>query len=717
LLVPDKKLVLICLKKNSRFKIAALGCVVVFLVYLTGCEKRSDESGRYTEAFLPVFNQTSRFFDADQTEKGLHYLDSAFNELSSPSYSDHFRFYSFHYVHYQRVLHNYPKALMYADSMVQMATKTTDKRDYVHFLAEANYAKGDTYFDLNRYNESYQCYYQGYLLGKSYLNNEALSDYTYRMGMIMYKKSRYLAAANYFKESYKQRSKIKAENNFVAFYRMQELLDNIGLSHKHNGDLDSALVYFNKAKIFVNANADKYPEKKGFKEMALGVIYGNEAEIYIEQKKYNSAINLLQKSIAINIQKGFDNVDAQYAQIKLAKIYAEQHQTSKLKDLLDELRPQLDSIKNGTVEAEWNRLMGEYYISQNNLQKAMSHLQFYNTLKDSLAKQTSLLRESDVNEQLSNYEKAHQIELLNENNKIQRIYLVVSILFGLMALVIIFLVYRYWRRSKNDVTLMNQLNKQINEQNSNLEKALEKLQLSSREKDRILRAVAHDLRNPIGGIASLTSIMAEDDYTDEQKEMINLVKETSYDSLELINEILEAANVTSMELNPEPVEINALVNNSIELLRFKAAEKGQQIFIEPLPGPQELQISREKIWRVISNLISNAIKFSPTGAVINVKIEKAVDQVIISVKDNGIGIPEKMQDQVFNMFTSAQRLGTAGEKSFGLGLSICQQIMEKSGGAIWFKSRKDGTTFYISLPLVDGSEEGSAQKITVPFTR
>ncbi|MFD0749387.1 ATP-binding protein [Mucilaginibacter calamicampi] len=691
--------------------------MVFFLVCLTGCEKQSDDSGRYTEAFLPVFNQTTRFFDADQTEKGLTYLDSTFSKLSSPSYSDRFRFYAFHYVHYQRVLHNYPTALLYADSMMQMANKTSDKPDYVHYLAEANYAKGDTYFDLNQYNESYQCYYQGYLLGKSYLNNEALSDYTYRMGMIMYKKSRYLAAANYFKESYKQRSDIKAENDFVAFYRMQELLDNIGLSHKHNGDLDSALVYFNKATLFVSANADKYPEKKGFKEMALGVIYGNEAEVYIEQKKYDNAIDLLQKSIAINKQKGFDNTDAQYAQIKLARIYADQHQITKLKGLLDELRPQLDSTRNGTAEAEWHRLMGEYYITQNNLQQAMSHLQLYNTLKDSLAKQTSLLRESDVNEQLSNYEKAHEIELLNENNKIQRIYLVVSILFGLMALVIILLVYRYWRRSKNDVRLMNQLNKQINEQNSNLEKALEKLQVSSQEKDRILRAVAHDLRNPIGGIASLTTIMAEEAYSDEQKEMINLVRETSYNSLELINEILEAANVTSIQLNPEPVEINALVNNSVELLRFKAAEKGQQILFDPLPAPQELQISREKIWRVISNLVSNAIKFSPTGATVYVLVEKAADQVIISVKDNGIGIPEKMQDQVFNMFTSAQRPGTAGEKSFGLGLSICQQIMEKSGGAIWFNSRKDGTTFYISLPLTDGSVGGSAQKISVPFTR
>ena len=118
LLIPVKQLVLVYPKIYSQFRIAALGWLTLYLVYLTGCVKKSDDSGRYTEGFLPVFNQTTRFFDADQTGKGIKYLDSAFNEVSSPSYSDRFRFYAFHYVHYQRVLHNYPKALMYADSML-----------------------------------------------------------------------------------------------------------------------------------------------------------------------------------------------------------------------------------------------------------------------------------------------------------------------------------------------------------------------------------------------------------------------------------------------------------------------------------------------------------------------------------------------------------------------------------------------------------------------
>jgi two-component system sensor histidine kinase VicK len=285
--------------------------------------------------------------------------------------------------------------------------------------------------------------------------------------------------------------------------------------------------------------------------------------------------------------------------------------------------------------------------------------------------------------------------------KVEIIYLYIAVFIGFLALIIVILIYRNWKRSKEDIETVKVLYRQINHQNGVLEKALAELKESSHEKDRILRTVAHDLRNPIGGIASLTALMVDDDYTEDQKELINLVRETSVNSLELINEILEATNLSVIELNLAPAEISGLVSNSVELLRFKASEKGQQITLQTPSLPLELLISREKIWRVISNLISNAIKFSPQGGLINVNVKKIDNQVVVSVKDNGIGIPDDMKDQVFNMFTAAQRPGTSGEKSFGLGLSICRQIMEMHNGKIWFESQvNEGTTFYISLPII-----------------
>ena len=470
------------------------------------------------------------------------------------------------------------------------------------------------------------------------------------------------------------------------------------------GQPDSALTYFNKALAFIDKNGFRYPDRKLHLESAKGVVYGNIADIYIKQKKYAQAADLLKKSIAINLKPGYDNHDAELTEIKLGQIYLNLDQKDLLLNLLAKIRTQLDTVKNDDAEADYNRLLGNYYERKNELKQALAHIQKYNLLKDSIAQRASILMQTDVNQQLSNYEKQHEINILSNDNKLQAIYLCVSVFFAAMALIIVFLVYRNWTRSKQDLETVNLLNRQINNQNHVLEKAFNELNTSSQEKDRILRTVAHDLRNPIGGIASLTTMMSEDDYTAEHKELINLLKETSFNSLELINEILEATNMNAVALNLEQIEINSLVSNSVELLRFKAAEKGQKILLDILNMQQELYISREKIWRVISNLISNAIKFSPTGGEIQVKIAEVNGKIIIAVQDHGIGIPDNLKDEVFTMFTTAQRPGTSGEKSFGLGLSICRQIMEKHYGKIWFESESNiGSTFFISLPIISRS--------------
>jgi signal transduction histidine kinase len=110
-------------------------------------------------------------------------------------------------------------------------------------------------------------------------------------------------------------------------------------------------------------------------------------------------------------------------------------------------------------------------------------------------------------------------------------------------------------------------------------------------------------------------------------------------------------------------------------------------------------VSREKIWRVVSNLLVNAIKFSPEGSAIEVRMQQQENSVVICIQDHGIGIPEKLKAKVFNMFTDARRTGTMGEQSFGLGLAISRQIVEAHGGEIWFESIVgQGTTFYVKLP-------------------
>ncbi|WP_147238730.1 tetratricopeptide repeat-containing sensor histidine kinase [Mucilaginibacter hurinus] len=671
-------------------------CLLALFI-LAGCTKPEVNQAEYSEEFKPIFETVTKLYDQNRPAEAIRHLDSGFHKIANPTINDYFRYYSFNYVDAKKIKHDYFKGLLYADTMFMYAKKSVNEKQYAANFSEANYAKGDAFFALKKYTEAYQYYYQGYLLGKNYLNKAALADFTYRMGMIMYKQGHFKHAVKYFKESYGQTPFNKTD--FAAFYRRQEILDNIGLSYKKLGKDDSAMVYFDKTLAYIDSNTAAYKNRDNVLQMARGVVYGNKAEVLMNRRQYTAAEKMLKKSIAINLQKGNDYSDAQLSEIKLGRLYLTRNELAPLKDLLDLMAIQFDTVKNEIAEADWAALQAEYHIKNKEFEKAVEYLQLHNLRKDSINTRLSSLKETDVTQQVTNYENQRKIDTLRNNNQLQKIYLVLALVCAILLTLIIFLIQRNWKRSRKEVLTVNKLNKQINEQNTVLENALTELNLSSREKDRILRTVAHDLRNPLGGIASLSSVMMDDeDYTADQKELINLIKETSNNSLELINEILEATNSGTAKFVTEPVEINSLLSNSVELLRFKAAEKNQNIQLELLDHTKELNISREKIWRVISNLISNASKFSPFGGTINVKITDEGDEVKIAVNDHGIGIPDNIKNEVFNMFTDAKRPGTAGEKSFGLGLSICKQIIERHKGKIWFESiAGTGTTFYIKL--------------------
>lgn len=670
-----------------------LGLCIFLALMVSSCNERKSDPLECSSAFKPIYDSTNRLLELNEVDKGLAYLDSSIQHIN-PSTTDRFRYYSFHYVVNNRVKHNTAVALKYADSMLYVIESSDDKNRYLPFYAEANFARGDVLFEMGRYNESFSNYYQGYLTGKNSLNTCTLSDYTYRMGMIAYKQGSYKFAVNYFKQSFEQCQSCKVE--FVSFYRQQEVLDNIALSYKNSGSPDSALIYFNKTVQYINDRAKLYPTRSEILKVARAVVEGNMAELLMAKGQYTRAMLLLKKSIAVNLRKGNDNTDAVLSELKLGQIYLKLNQEDLLTNLLQDMRMQLDTIKSSDAEAGWNELMGDYYRNKNDLISAFPYLETYHHIKDSLSKINRTLQGNNVSEQISNLEKQYQIVALR--NK-QRIYIYTGLVFLCMSFIIMLLVYRNSKRSRAEMAIVSALNKQVNHQKDELENTLFDLENSSQEKDRILRTVAHDLRNPLGGIASLITTMIEDrEFSSEQIELLKIIKETAFDSLELINEILEATDHTPTQLHKQPVDINLLLINSVELMRFKAAEKNQKITLQPLKSAELLLISREKIWRVISNLVSNAIKFSPVGAEIKVSITDEGSDIQISVSDNGIGIPDSIKNKVFNMFTDAKRPGTLGEKSFGLGLSICRQIIEKHHGKIWFESNKqNGTTFYVRL--------------------
>jgi signal transduction histidine kinase len=644
--------------------------------------------------FDSLLDKASSIYNTGDTLQTFKYLNAITPEYKKANVLEKFRYYNFYADMYASRLKDYYNAMAYADSMMILIENNKLQDVLPVEWAHVNYIKGDILFDMGDYEKAYDYYFKARFISKNNGDTCVLAYYTYRVAMVLYRQQKYREATNDFRQSIKEYH--YCSKDFVFFYRNQEILDNIGLCYYQLNKPDSALDYYQQALTYIDQESPAFlPAKQHECDEAKGVIYGNIGSIYSIKKNYQLAEKWYKMSIAINAEKGHDMVDAQYTKIKLADIYFNQARYADMLVLMQQVRTFLDQLPDIEAEMRWNKLMSKYYNTINKPADAFTSLVRYTTLKDSLDRNIETLRSMDVDQRVNTREKENQIRLLNKQSELKGAYLTLAVLSTVLAIIIILLIYQNWARSRKNMEKLMLLNANVKRQKNQLEKANE-------EKDRILKTVAHDVRSPVNSILALTDLILAnpEKITPEQEEFLQLIREASANTLELSKDILEAASLLKPEnIKKETVNINQLLTNSVNLLKPRAAEKNQHINLHIPADKFQLYIDKDKIARVITNLVTNAIKFSPSGVDIDVSLQKNKEGLLISVYDKGIGIPDNIKDKIFDMFTEAKRTGTSGEKPFGLGLSISKQIIESHGGRIWFESLPgSGTIFYISLP-------------------
>lgn len=232
----------------------------------------------------------------------------------------------------------------------------------------------------------------------------------------------------------------------------------------------------------------------------------------------------------------------------------------------------------------------------------------------------------------------------------------------------------------------------------------DRLEKLNQEKDRILYAVAHDLKGPLKNFkAMLDMINAGHIKEEEQEEIFRLMSRDCEHSTNLITELLEIGRLEHVNfvLTKSPSDLKAFLSTSIERYKQNASEKDIVIHTSFDKNIKLVDINEKEFVRVIYNLLTNAIKFTPRGGEISVITKKADDHhVIIKVVDTGIGISHNLIPFIFDKFSKAGRLGIEGEKSTGLGLWVVNHIIKLHGGSISVQSEEmTGTTFSILLPI------------------
>jgi len=232
----------------------------------------------------------------------------------------------------------------------------------------------------------------------------------------------------------------------------------------------------------------------------------------------------------------------------------------------------------------------------------------------------------------------------------------------------------------------------------------EQLKATNAEKDKFFSIVAHDLRGPMNGFLGLTAIMAEDIESlsaFELKEIATTMRTSAINIYRLIENLLEWSKMQRGKINfePQPLFLKSSLTKSIELMKDAANKKEIELRINI---PEHIVVSSDihMLETIIRNLVSNAIKFSFKGGVVEIAAEKTENDLVrIIVNDNGIGMNQELINKLFTLSENTSRRGTEGEPSTGLGLILCKEFVEKHGGKIWVKSTDgEGSSFAFTLP-------------------
>ncbi len=292
------------------------------------------------------------------------------------------------------------------------------------------------------------------------------------------------------------------------------------------------------------------------------------------------------------------------------------------------------------------------------------------------------------------------------------------------VLAVLMSIFGYYRIKINQVKRQNKIledkvekrTKTIKEKNVALEiekdkteQAYKQLKKLERHKDEFTSMLAHDLKNPLVTILGYSS----DHLSNDRLQSINKSGQTM---LTLIQNMLEVQKFESTDMKIDTVQNNlrCLVTEAVNQVEILTREKRIKIDLSAIHAEYNVKADKEMIERVLVNLLTNAIKFSPTDSKIEISAqvkEEKPDLVIVCVKDYGNGIPKNRLGAIFSKFSQVEARDSGGSRSTGLGLTFCRMAIEAHQGSIWVESEIDkGSSFFFSLPKLEDSVVGAVSE-------
>ena len=577
---------------------------------------------------------------------------------------------------------NPDSALLMADNSLAIARRINSKKG----IALAYIVKGEALLALERFEEALKCDVNCLQISEQ-LKLAVITEKAYNDIGLLYSAMGNISRALYYLRLSYNHAKSTGGSGLKSYIYM-----NLGDVYRKNKQYDSA--------IFYNTCALKM-ERVTHDSLVIAISLFNIGENYIKKEMYVKALPYLKESLEISTKIN-DYVGFPYCNEAYSQIYYNQGNYALSIEFAKKGLDQAKSLKISEIKKSCYNLLYLNYTRLENYKEALVCRDQEIILSDSI---NSLKKDKEIKNIVMDYQLEKQnsrIALLEKDKEFKDVELkteslkrnILGIASVLLALIGCFVFRSYLQKRKLSLQLEKQ-NKEILDQNQQLEEL-------NNVKTKLFSIVSHDLRGPIGSVKSIMDLMQADMISaDETKTIIPQLSDSLLQTSHLLDNLLYWAKsqMNGMILKQTNFDINLVVQQNIQLIQSRATGKKVKLYLETDTDTLFVQADEPTTDIVTRNLIENAIKFSSPGDQIIVHTEINNDEVIISVKDEGKGIPYADQSKIFNKLGTHTTFGTSREKGSGLGLLLCKELVENNKGKIWFTSEPGkGSTFTYSLP-------------------
>jgi signal transduction histidine kinase len=591
----------------------------------------------------------------------------------------------------------------YPDSTLLFAQKglvLAERLKYRKGIGRAYNRIAIAYSVKGRHAQGLEYYFKSLKIAEELKDEKGISSALNNIGYLLRLQKKYKESFEY---TFQALSISQRNQNTAA---MAVNLSNLGWLYENTGDYEKALGYALRGVKMAETVGDNY--HSSISRHIVGKVYTKQGKYDLALKHYGEA---LQKAELAQIQQ-----QIAFNHLGLGEVYL-------IKNNFVESEPHLlkaiqiaQQIKTPEILQDASRALVNLYRSKKDYNKALEFNDIYNIAKDSTFAAEQRIQINKLEYEFEAEKNKKEIALLAKENEFQvaRNEMFLNWIYGALGLVFLISILAFklfqsrqkqWQANRllafQKIDLEKK-NSEIDEQNKAIKLQAEQLQEMNKLKDRLFSIIAHDLRNPVAALRNTIDILDPSMLNTEELTFIKDELTKQFNSMDFtLTNLLEW---TKNQIRNEDSQKNTIdVFDTVEhtTKQFQVVAKLKNISLHnQVPQGSVVCADSNHLRIIFRNLLDNAIKFTPNGGIISVAATSQDNQLLISVKDTGIGISKEKQAKLFSVKSNFSTLGTEGEKGTGLGLILCKEFIEKNGGKIWIESELGrGSTFYFTLKL------------------